>query len=52
MLITLIWQTAEARTERPSVLDEVQSVLYFLAGTVYDVAPHVERSLQAAVEGG
>ena len=30
---TLIWQTAEARVERPSVLDEVQSVLYVLAGT-------------------
>src|SRR5690349_4962007 len=30
--ITLIWQTAEARTDRPTVLDEVNSVLYFLAG--------------------
>jgi phosphoenolpyruvate carboxylase len=41
--ITLIWQTAEARVERPSVLDEVQSVLYVLAGTVYDVLPLVHR---------
>jgi phosphoenolpyruvate carboxylase len=45
---TLIWQTAEARTERPSVLDEVQSVLYFLAGTVYDVLPLVYRAIHRA----
>ena len=47
--ITLIWQTAEARIERPTVLDEVQSVLYFLAGTVYDVAPSVWRALAGAL---
>ena len=45
--ITLIWQTAEARVERPSVLDEVQSVLYVLAGTVYDVLPLVQRAVDA-----
>ena len=47
--ITLIWQTAEARVERPSVLDEVQSVVYVLAGTVYDVLPRVQRAIDAAV---
>jgi phosphoenolpyruvate carboxylase len=46
--ITLIWQTAEARTERPSVLDEVQSVLYVLAGTVYDFLPLVYRAMPTA----
>ncbi|HEY0584401.1 MAG TPA: phosphoenolpyruvate carboxylase, partial [Chloroflexota bacterium] len=47
--ITLIWQTAEARVERPSVIDEVQSVIYVLAGTVYDVLPLVDRSVDAAL---
>jgi phosphoenolpyruvate carboxylase len=47
--ITLVWQTAEARLERPSVLDEVRSVLYVLAGTIYDVAPGVQRSVEAAL---
>ena len=47
--ITLIWQTAEARSERPSVLDEVQSVVYVLAGTVYDVLPLVRRSVDLAM---
>jgi phosphoenolpyruvate carboxylase len=47
--ITLIWQTAEARVERPSVIDEVQSVVYVLAGTVYDVLPRVQRAIDMAV---
>jgi phosphoenolpyruvate carboxylase len=47
--ITLIWQTAEARAERPSVLHEVQSALYVLAGTVYDIVPRVRKSLAEAV---
>jgi phosphoenolpyruvate carboxylase len=50
--ITLIWQTAEARVERPSVLDEVQSVIYVLAGTVYEVVPLVYRAVDAAVPVG
>src|SRR5215207_227835 len=48
---TLIWQTAEARVERPSVLDEVQNVIYVLAGTVYDVLPLVYRAVDAAAPG-
>ncbi|HLZ23306.1 MAG TPA: phosphoenolpyruvate carboxylase, partial [Ktedonobacterales bacterium] len=48
--ITLVWQTAETRTERPSVLDEVHSVVRVLAGTVYDVAPAVQRALEAAIQ--
>jgi phosphoenolpyruvate carboxylase len=47
--VTLIWQTAETRVERPTVLDEVQSVLYVLAGAVYDIAPRVLRTLDEAL---
>ncbi len=46
--ITLIWQTAETNIERPTVLDEVQSVLTFLSGTLYDLAPRIQRTLEAA----
>jgi phosphoenolpyruvate carboxylase len=46
--ITLIWQTAETRIERPTVLDEVQSVLPGLSGTLYDLAPRIHRTLEAA----
>ena len=48
--ITLLWQTAEARMEKPSVLDEVGSMLHILSGTVYTVAPQIQRSLDTAVE--
>jgi len=47
--ITLIWETAATREAQPSVLDEVQSVLGILAGTLYDVAPIVGRTLERAV---
>ncbi len=47
--ITLLWQTADTRSERPSVLDEVHSVVRVLAGTVYDVAPQVQRTLESVV---
>jgi phosphoenolpyruvate carboxylase len=47
--ITLIWQTAAAREAQPSVLDEVESVLSVLGGTVYDVAPQIGRALASAL---
>ena len=47
--ITLIWQTAEARAERPSVLDEVRSVLAVLAGPVYEMVPTFWRALETAL---
>ena len=31
------------------MLDEVQSVLYVLAGTVYDVLPLVQRAVDSAI---
>ncbi len=47
--ITLIWQTAEARAERPSVLDEVRSTLAVLVGPIYEMAPAFWRALEAAL---
>ena len=38
-LIDLIWQTDEIRTERPDVIDEARSVLYYLTGLAEDVMP-------------
>jgi phosphoenolpyruvate carboxylase len=48
--VTLLWQTAETRTQHPTVLDEVRSVLYFLAGTAYEVAPRVQVSVEKALK--
>lgn len=47
--ITLLWQTAETRSERPSVIDEVESALYPLLEVVYEVIPAVRRRLDEAV---
>ena len=47
--ITLIWQTAETRRDQPSVIEEVQSVLAIMAGTIYDVAPAVQRTLEQSI---
>ncbi len=47
--ITLLWQTAEARAERPSVLDEVRSMLAVLVGPIYEMAPAFWRALETAV---
>jgi phosphoenolpyruvate carboxylase len=51
--VTLLWQTAETQTERPTALDEVQSILGVLAGVLYDVAPRVQESVAGipALEG-
>jgi phosphoenolpyruvate carboxylase len=48
---TLLWQTAETRTMRPTALDEVQSMLGVLAGVIYDVAPRVQRTLESLAPG-
>ena len=48
--VTLIWQTAETRADRPTVLDEVRNVLYFMTGNVYEVVPTVQRFIERAVE--
>jgi len=43
--ITLIWQTSEVRLERPSVLDEVQSVLFVLSGPMLQAVSDVQGEL-------
>ncbi|MBA3824628.1 MAG: phosphoenolpyruvate carboxylase, partial [Ktedonobacterales bacterium] len=49
--VTLLWQTAETRTERPTALDEVAAMLGVLTGALYDVAPRVQRTLESAAPG-
>lgn len=47
--LTLLWQTEEARAERPSPLHELNSTLYLLEQSLYAVAPVLHRDLADAL---
>jgi phosphoenolpyruvate carboxylase len=43
--ITIAWQTEARRTQRPSVLDELEHVLFYLTDVVYRVVPPFYEAL-------
>ncbi|MGH7700723.1 MAG: phosphoenolpyruvate carboxylase, partial [Gemmatimonadales bacterium] len=47
--ITVAWQTEPHPTQRPTVLDELEHVLFFLTDVVYRVVPPFYESLEAAL---
>lgn len=44
-LIDQIWQTDEIRTEKPSVVEEARSALYYLLALAEDVLPDLSESI-------
>lgn len=48
--ITLLWQTEEVRPRRPTVLDEVASVLAIVGPSLFAVLPGLTAELQRAFE--
>lgn len=46
--VELLWLTSEVRRDRPSVLDEVSTVLWYLEDRLLDAAPRVHATLQRA----
>lgn len=47
--VTVSWQTEAHRTQRPTVLDELEHVLFFLADVVYRVVPPFYEELADAL---
>lgn len=49
--ITAGWQTEETPTVRPSVSDELENLLFYLADIIYRIVPPFYENLEAALEG-
>jgi len=49
-LIDQIWQTDELRVQRPTVVHEARSVLYYLIGLANDVLPDLTESISREME--
>ena len=47
--ITSLWLTRRARTERPSVTDEVRTGLFFMERVFWDLLPRVDADLENAL---
>jgi len=47
--ITVAWQTEAQRAQRPTVLDELEHVLFFLTDVVYRVVPPLYEELEDAL---
>jgi phosphoenolpyruvate carboxylase len=48
--VELLWLTSEVRKDRPSVLDEVSTALWYLETRLLDAAAHVHSALALAFE--
>src|SRR5690606_18704055 len=48
--VTSLWLTREVNDERPSVLDEVKSALYYYRRSLLDAVPRLMRDVEDALE--
>ena len=48
--VTGIWQTAAHPPERPTVLDELEHVLYYVRDVIYEIVPHFYEEFESALE--
>ncbi len=50
-LIQTLWKTDEVRSQKPGVLDEVKTGLFYFRETLFEAVPRVYRNLERAVAG-
>ncbi len=50
--ITLLWQTDEIRSFKPSITDEIRNSLYYFDEIFYDSAAEIHEELEDALDGG
>ncbi|MCB9616403.1 MAG: phosphoenolpyruvate carboxylase [Sandaracinus sp.] len=48
--VEALWEHASERSEKPTVLDEVKTGVWYLRNVLLDVVPEVQRSLARALE--
>src|SRR5699024_2469336 len=48
--ITILWQTAEIREKKPSVMKEVSNGLYYFEKALFDVLPLIHQDLEELLE--
>lgn len=48
--ITILWQTAEIREKKPSVMKEVSNGLYYFEKVLFDVLPLIHQDLEDLLE--
>ncbi len=47
--VTALWLTGRARTDRPTVTDEVRTGLYFVDEIFWELVPRIDRDLERAI---
>lgn len=47
--ISSLWRTAETRSRKPEVIDEVRSGLHYFESTLFDLVPALYREFEAAL---
>jgi phosphoenolpyruvate carboxylase len=47
--VTISWQTDEHRSDQPTVADEVEHVVFYLADVIYEIVPAVYEELAEAL---
>ena len=48
--IQILWKTDEVRTQKPEVIDEVKTGLFYFRKTLFDTVPRVYRNLERAID--